>query len=82
MRAERATKFGLVAATGIVLISLATYGLIQQARSPLRGDTVVLLVLIGGTVTNLIFLFMVIGVYVERKLEARGLITRNEEVVQ
>lgn len=69
MKPERATKFGLVAATGILFISFVVYQSIQETRSSFTDDTLVYPIVIVGTVASLVFLFLVIGEYVERILK-------------
>jgi hypothetical protein len=75
----RATKFGSVGAVGVVLIALGTAGLMGMAWadriSGSEGMAIgtVILVGIGGTVTAVLFLFVVIGAFLDRELEARGL---------
>lgn len=77
MRIERAATFGIVGTIGIIAISLATFGLAQKV-SPLAGDAPILMIGVAGTAVNLMFLFAVIGVFVDRKLEARGIASPEE----
>lgn len=76
MRIDRAAKFGVIAAMGLTAISAGTYWLIQSVRfnviRPEDSLISMLIVLIGGTAASLMFLFAVIGVFVDRKLAARG----------
>lgn len=74
MRIERATKYGLVAAAGVLPLTGGTRWLIRQVRAG-AGDAqgTVIFVGVAGTVVTLIFLFAVVGAYVDRELEARGI---------
>lgn len=79
MRIDRAARFGVVAAIGITAISWVTFGLARMARAGLgNGEARFLLVVVAGTVVNLVFLFAVVGVFVDRKLAARGLVSPDE----
>jgi len=75
----RATKYGSVGAIGVVLISLATAGLMGMAWadriSGSEGMAIgtMILVGIGGTAVAILFLFVVIGAFLDRELDARGL---------
>ena len=75
----RAAKFGSVGAIGVVLIALGTAGLMGLAWadrvSGSEGMAIgtVILVGVGGTATAVLFLFVVMGAFLDRELEARGL---------
>ena len=77
MRLDRAAKFGVIAAIGIVFVSLTAFWLMQliQANAIREGDAFgsILIVWIGSIAVSLMFLFVVIGEYVDRTLEGRGL---------
>jgi len=85
MRIDRAAKFGLVGAVGAIAISLATFGLARiawmnrTAGFEGRAMGTVAIVLIAGVAVTLMFLFGVIGVFVDRKLAARGIGPEDEE---
>lgn len=82
MRIDRAAKFGIAGAIGVTAISLATVGLMLkvQADAIRAEDAVIRMAMVGvaGTWANLLFLFGVIGVFVDRKLAAHGLDSREE----
>jgi hypothetical protein len=63
---------GLVAAVGVIAIQLAAFGLTRQVSS-LAGDLPILMIQAAGATVALMYLFAVIGVFVDRKLAARGL---------
>lgn len=74
MQIDRAATYGLIATVGVTAISLVTAWLLRSviADSIGRPDPVLLLIVaIAGTAVTMIFLFAVIGVFVDRKLEAR-----------
>jgi hypothetical protein len=79
MDLNRAAKFGSVGAIGVVLISLGTASLMGMAWSDrIRGSegmavgSVVIVGILGMAIT-ILFLFVVIGAFLDRELEARGL---------
>lgn len=81
MRIERAATFGAIATVGIVGIALVTIRMIQIVRANTvlgnRPDlATILLVAVSGTAVALIFLFAVIGVFVDRKIASHE---RTEE---
>lgn len=82
MQLDRAAKFGAIAAAGIIFISLTSFWLTQsiQADAIREGDAVpsILLLWVGAIAVSLLFLFVVIGEYVDRILEAKGLHTADE----
>jgi hypothetical protein len=75
----RAGKFGSVGAFGVILISLGTFGLMGIAWSDrvsgAEGMAIgtMILVGIGGTAITIVFLFVIIGAFLDQELEARGL---------
>lgn len=76
MRLERAVRFGFVGSIGVTAISLVTFWMLRRARTNASygaGETA-LLVLVGavGTAIVLMFLFALIDVFVDEKLDARG----------
>ena len=83
MRIDRAAKFGLVATVGVATISLSTGWLLWTEYTTTISGTepawmLMLVIGVAGLTVNLLFLFAVIGEYVDRKLEARG-VARPEE---
>lgn len=76
-------KFGLIAATGVTVVSLMT-GLViwREYTSTIAGREpawfLMLLIGIFGLIVNMLFLFLVIGIYIDRELEARGLASPEE----
>lgn len=84
MELDRVAKFGTIGAVGVVLISLGTVGLgwiawtdrIAGAEGMALGTVV--LVGIAGTAVAVLFLFVVVGAFVDRELAARNL-DRSEE---
>jgi hypothetical protein len=80
----RATRFGSVGAIGVILISLGTAGVMGMAWadriSSSEGMALGSMMIIGiaGTAFTIVFLFVVIGAFLDRELEARGL-DRPEE---
>lgn len=80
----RAAKFGFVGALGVILLSLGTYGLMglvwANRISGVEGRATDTMMIIGiaGTAVAILFLFVVIGGYLDRELEARGLGTPEE----
>lgn len=79
MMLDRVAKFGFVGAIGVILISLGTFGLMAVAWAERtagfdgRAIGIVLIVWVGGTAVAVLFLFVVIGAFLDRELEARGL---------
>lgn len=75
----RAAKFGSVGAIGVILISLGTAGLMGMAWadriSGSEGMAIgtVTIVGIAGAAITIVFLFVVIGAFLDRELEARGI---------
>ena len=74
----RAAKFGSLGSIGVILISLATGGLMGMAwanrLSGAEGMAIgtVLIVGIVGMAFATLFLFVVIGAFLDRELEVRG----------
>lgn len=79
MNLGRASKFGLVGAIGVIIISIGAYGLMAMAWSDrIRGSegmVIASIVIIGiaGMGIGVVFLFLVIGAFLDRELEARGI---------
>jgi len=75
MRLERVVRFGFVGAIGITAISMVTFWLAQVAQTNASFDwaqDALLLLAVGvGTWMALMFLFTLIDVFVDEKLEAR-----------
>jgi hypothetical protein len=84
MNLGRTAKFGTVGAVGVILISLVTYGLMWIAWndriSGAEGMAIgtMILVALGGLAITVLFLFFVVGAFVDRELEARGLDSGEE----
>lgn len=84
MRIDRAAKFGFVATIGVTAISLATLLMTRMVWanriSGFEGKAIgtILVVVVAGTAVILMFLFAVIGVFVDRKLEASGIASPEE----
>ncbi len=80
----RASRFGVVGAVGVILLALGTYGLMGMVWadriSGAEGMAIhtMLIVAIAGTALTVVFLFVVIGAFLDRELEARGLETPEE----
>lgn len=80
----RAARYGTVGAIGVVLISLGTYGLMGMVWASRiagsKGDArrTMMVVAVAGMGTAILFLFVVIGTFLDRELEARGLDTTEE----
>lgn len=81
MELDRAAKFGTIGAIGAVLISLGTVGVGWLAwanrTAGAEGSAMgtIAMVWIGGTAVTILFLFVVIGAFIDRELDARGLDT-------
>lgn len=75
----RAARFGFVGAIGVILITLGTYGLMGLAWADRvagsEGNAIATMTIVGiaGMAVGILFLFVVIGAYLDRELEARGL---------
>lgn len=83
MRIERAVRFGLAATIGVAAISLTTGWLIwTEYATTISGTEPAWILMLGigvaGLAASLMFLFAVIGEYVDRELEARGLASPEE----
>jgi len=84
MDIDRAAKYGTIGAIGVILISLSTYGLMGMAwanrLAGAEGDArgTMMIVGVAGTGTAVLFLFVVIGAFLDRELEARGIDTPEE----
>ncbi|MFB6309333.1 MAG: hypothetical protein ABEH35_08390 [Haloarculaceae archaeon] len=79
MDLDRVAKFGAVGAGGVVLISLGTVGggwvawTNRTAGAEASAVGTVAIVAIAGTTAAILYLFLVIGAFVDRELAARGL---------
>lgn len=84
MLLDRIAKFGFVGAIGVTAISLGTLWLTgivwanRIAGYEGRAKSTILIVVAAGVAVNVLFLFVVIGAYVDRELEARGLSVPEE----
>lgn len=83
MRLDRAARFCLLGSVGPIRISLAVTGLVSEILAGVEAGTVqgivaILLNVIVGTVVRMIFLFTLVGEYLDREPAARGL-DRSEE---
>lgn len=80
----RTAKFGSVGATGVILISLVTSGLIRMAWTDRitgsEGMAIGTMIIVGiaGIAITIMFLFLIIGAFLDRELEVRGLNNPNE----
>lgn len=80
----RAAKYGTIGAVGFVIITLGTGGLMQLAWADRvaghegRAMGTVAIVGIVGTAIAVLFLFVVIGAFIDRELDARGLVDVEE----
>lgn len=77
MLLARAAKFGFVATLGVAFVSLATGWVIWREYTTTISGTdpawsLILVIGIAGLAVNMIFLFMVIGEYIDRELDAKG----------
>ena len=82
MEIERAVKFGLIATVGISFFALATGYLIwDEYTTTIAGQEpawlLMLLIGLGGVTAILLFLFILIGEYIDRELQAKGV--RSDE---
>lgn len=80
----RAAKFGLLGSIGIILIWSLLITMIREVQTGVEGGTpagniTVLIIVLGGTLVSLIFLFTLIGEYVDRELAARRLADTDEK---
>jgi hypothetical protein len=79
MELGRAARYGTLGALGVVVALLGTLGLswivwsdrISGHEGQAMGS--VLIVVVGGVAATVVFLFVVIGAFIDRELEARGL---------
>lgn len=83
MRIERAARFGIYGSIGFIAIWLLLFGLIREIQTGVYGGTSqgnvrILMILVVGTAVGMMFLFTLIGEYVDRELEARGLADSGE----
>lgn len=74
----RPWKFGFIAAAGVTFVSLMTGWTIWREYTTTiagREPAWFLMLMIGvvGLTVNMLFLFLVIGEYLDRELDARGL---------
>ena len=80
----RAATYGSIGALGVVLTLLGTLGLswiawtdrISGAEERAIGS--VLIVAVAGVSASIVFLFVVVGAFVDRELAARGLDDADE----
>lgn len=83
MRLDRAAKFGIFGSIGFLVIWLVMFAMIREVRTgveagTLEGDLTILFILVGGTAVGMVFLFTLIGEYIDRILETRGLVDPGE----
>lgn len=83
MLLARAVKFGFIATIGVAFFSLATGWLIwTEYTTTISGIEpawfLMLMIGVAGLTLNMLVLFTVIGEYVDRELEARGLASPEE----
>jgi hypothetical protein len=83
MRLDRAAKFGVFGSIGFVVIWLGTFAMIRETQTgvtggTVEGDVITMIVLVGGTVVGMMFLFTLIGEYIDRELDSRGIANIEE----
>lgn len=83
MLLARTAKFGRIATLGVAFVSVATGWVIwREYTTTVSGQdpalSLILVIGVTGLTVSMIFLFIVIGEYVDRELEAKGL-ARLEE---
>ena len=83
MRLDRAAKFGVFGSIGFTVIWLGMFAMIRETQTgvtggTLEGDVVTAVVLFGGTVVGMMFLFTLIGEYIDRELDSRGVANVEE----
>lgn len=79
MEIDRAAKFGAIGSIGVILVMLGTFWLgwevwadrISGQEGKAMGN--IMIIGVSGTAVTIMFLFVVIGEYVDRELQARGL---------
>lgn len=84
MRFDLAARFGLYGTVGFLLIGLMTFVLIGEIQSGVKagtaeGTAAVLMILAGGIAVGTIYLFVLVGEYVDRELAARESATIRQE---
>ena len=84
MRLDLAARFGLYGTVGFLLIGLITFVLIGEIQSGVNagtaeGTAAVLMILAGGVAVGTIYLFVLVGEYVDRELTAREPATIREK---
>ena len=77
MRLDRAVKFGIFGSVGFIVVWLGMFAMIRETQTgveggTLEGNAVILITLVGGTVVGMMFLFTLIGEYIDRELDSRG----------
>ena len=80
---DRVWKFGLITATGVTFVSVMTGWIIwREYTTTIAGSEpawfLMLIIGVAGLTVNMLFLFLVIGEYVNRELEARGVASTEE----
>lgn len=74
MRFERAVRFGLIGSIGVLVIAVGTFAMLQLSESPAfpAGKAFITVIVVGlGLAVALMFLFGLIDVLVDEKLEDR-----------
>lgn len=76
MRLERAVRYGFIGSIGVLTISLGTFWFLHISQDPATpaGEAFIFLLVVGlGTAVALMFLFALIDVFIDEKLENRDL---------
>lgn len=74
MRLERSVRFGITGTIGVMIISLGTFWVLQLSESPAMpaGQAFIILIIVGfGLAVALMFLFGLMDIFVDEKLEHR-----------
>lgn len=78
----RTARYGTIGAVGVTLGGLGTAWVARMAWAdsitPEVGTRSVAIIWVMGTMLTVLFLFLVVGAFVDRELEARGLDDREE----
>jgi len=84
MRLDLAARFGLYGTVGFLVVGSMTFALIGEIQSGVNagtaeGTAAVLMILAGGVAVGTIYLFVLIGEYVDRELAEHEFATVREE---
>lgn len=76
---DRAAKFGAIGASGVLLYSLGmawvtwSFWISELSDSEMNALGIIVIFGIIGAVITVVFLFVIVGQFIHRELEARGL---------